>query len=182
MRVRVAIDMDNVLANWDQGLVDAWTEHKGVPFFDYLSRTTYYIQDAPPHVCREDVVALFHRPGFYRGLQPVPGGLEAVLDMEAMGWDVILLTAPEPTNTCAQEKIEWVREHLGPHWIQRTYIAFDKTRFRADYLIDDKPEIEGIYDPEWEHLVFDASYNKHVTDKRRITWANWREVMGVPEK
>lgn len=175
----VALDMDNVLANWDEGLVGAWKRTTDKPFFDYLSRKTYYVEDQAPHVTREELEALFHSPGFYRDLPPVEGGLEAAREMKNMGWDVILLTAPTLSDTCHQEKIQWVREHLGSLWVGRVYIALDKTRIRADYLIDDKPEVEGVYDPHWEHLVYDAPYNRHVVDKRRLTWRNWKEVLGV---
>jgi hypothetical protein len=29
--------------------------------------------------------------------------------------------------------------------------------------------------PEWEHVVFDKTYTRQVTDKKRITaWMNWK--------
>ena len=44
-------------------------------------------------------------------------------------------------------------------------------------LIDDKPLIEGAAKPRWKHILFDAPYNRQVTDRPRITWANWRNVL-----
>jgi len=55
----------------------------------------------------------------------------------------------------------------------------DKTLIIGDILIDDKPEIKGISTPNWEHIIFDQPYNKNITNKKRINWDNFKEVLGV---
>jgi 5'-nucleotidase len=70
-----------------------------------------------------------------------------------------------------------VGEHLGPEWVPRTYIGLDKTRIQADFLVDDRPDITGVYRPTWEHVVFDRPYNRHITTHRRLTWLNWKRVL-----
>ena len=50
----------------------------------------------------------------------------------------------------------------------------DKTVVRGDVLIDDKPAITGAHHPVWKQLLFEAPYNRHVTDRPRLT--KWSEV------
>ncbi|WP_421446371.1 5' nucleotidase, NT5C type, partial [Agrobacterium tumefaciens] len=53
----------------------------------------------------------------------------------------------------------------------------DKTLVRGDLIIDDKPRIQGAVTPSWRHIVYDAPYNRQVTDAPRLTWQNWRSVL-----
>lgn len=175
--MHIALDMDNVLADWDEGLSRAWRSahpHRH-PHFEH--RTCYWAHEGCPVEDHEFVQNLHQSPGFYRQLPPVPGGLQAANEMKSLGWDVILLTSPDEHETCAQEKLLWVGEHLGPEWVPRTYIGLDKTRIQADFLVDDRPDITGVYRPTWEHVVFDRPYNRHITTHRRLTWLNWKRVL-----
>ena len=80
-------------------------------------------------------------------------------------------------ENCVLEKYHWVSEHLGPDWINNIILTRDKTIVRGDILIDDIPEPKGIEKPEWEHVLFDSPYNRHITGKRRMTWDNWRSIL-----
>ncbi|MCT7149596.1 hypothetical protein M1196_23400, partial [Salmonella enterica subsp. enterica serovar Oranienburg] len=67
-------------------------------------------------------------------------------------------------------------------------ITTDKTLVRGDILIDDKPVISGEL-PEystgtnharsWEHVIFDQSYNRHITNRRRIL--DWGDIGALAE-
>jgi len=94
--------------------------------------------------------------------------------MVKAGHDVRIVTSPWVSNpTCASDKLNWVVKHYGSHWGPRVIITADKTLVRGDILIDDKPEIHGAAEPEWEHVIFDQPYNRDI-DKKRITdWSIW---------
>jgi 5'-nucleotidase len=63
--------------------------------------------------------------------------------------------------------------------VNRIILTKDKTLIKADYIIDDKPEISGVENmPAWEHIIFDRPYNRQV-NKRRITWETWKDVMAL---
>lgn len=176
----LAVDMDNVVADWDQGLVDRWVEARPhQPYVRLEDRKHFFADEDYPEEDRDFVLSLHRTPGFYRNLRPMPGALYALKTMQEMGMDIILLTSPEVHDTCAQEKVAWVREHLGSDWVHRMVLTRDKTLVRAEKLIDDRPDIEGRFDPMWEHLVFTRPYNKHITDRTRITWLTWRSVLGL---
>lgn len=42
----------------------------------------------------------------------------------------------------------------------------------------DKPKISGMLTPSWQHVLFSAPYNQHLTDRPRITsWAECQSVL-----
>jgi 5'-nucleotidase len=79
---------------------------------------------------------------------------------------------------CVVEKYEWIDHHFGSEFVDRIILTRDKTLIRGDLLIDDKPEVFGLMEPTWEHIVYDRPHNRRITDKRRITWTdNWQDVV-----
>lgn len=176
--IEIAVDMDDVVAEWSQAVereVRLRLPHvRPVPMAE---RRHFYIRQEYPEAVREEVYALARKPGFYESLRPVPGALETLREWRERGHGVVLLTAPQKGHpTCAQEKVNWVRKHLGPDWGEDLVIAYDKTRYHADYLIDDRPEIPGRRaDPSWIHVKYDRPYNRHVPGLR-MTWDTWGEA------
>ena len=99
-------------------------------------------------------------------------------EMESMGLEVFICTSPLSNyQNCVLEKFEWVENHLGSKWVSRIILTKDKTLVKADYIIDDKPNITGVEEsPSWEHILYDCPYNREI-NKRRITWANWKSIL-----
>jgi len=166
----VLVDMDGCLVDWDKGFSQAW---KGQCPID---RTiSYSMEECVPDSFKAAATALYHSEGFFLGLPPMEGGPAALKALAAKGYRVFLCTAPVLSSLyCAQEKFEWVRKHLGPEWLSRIIMTTDKTPVRGDVLIDDKPKITGAHHPVWKQLLFEAPYNRHVTDRPRLT--KWSEV------
>lgn len=176
----ILIDQDGVLANYDTRLLEIVAEE--IPGFMPLPHehhTHFEIAKNYPAELWPLFEEITHRPGFYRSLPPIPGAIEALRDLLARGYDVRICTAPKKRSRyCAQEKIEWVREHLGQEFAERTIITRDKTLVHGDILVDDKPEVTGVRTPSWEHILHDRPYNRHVA-KQRMTWANYQEILGL---
>ena len=136
-----------------------------------------YVKQQYPDELKSLVSEIFLEQGFFRDMMPVEGGREALFEMEKVGLEVFICTSPLSTyKNCVLEKFEWVDRVLGPQWVKRIVLTKDKTLVKADYLIDDKPQITGVeVKPDWEHIIYDCPYNRHV-NKRRITWDNWKDV------
>jgi len=166
----VLVDMDGVLVDWDAGFSKAWGGRSPI------DRTKSYSMEAcVPDSFRDEAMRLYHSEGFFRGLPEMAGGCAALKALAAKGFRVFLCTAPVLSSTfCAQDKFEWVRAHLGPEWMSRIIMTTDKTTVRGDVLIDDKPKITGAHHPVWKQLLFDAPYNRNITDRPRLT--QWGEV------
>jgi 5'-nucleotidase len=176
---RILVDMDMVIADYDGAFETAWKEkypHQPCPLS--AARSVYKPPLSADDRQKADTVRL--APGFMLSLRPVRGAFDALEAMEAAGAQIIICTALLiKSDHCANEKLAWVREHLGDHWRRRVIITDDKTLIRGDILIDDRPDVNGALAPEWEHVLFDRPYNRHIIGKRRLDWNTWRSVLGA---
>ncbi|MBP8973451.1 MAG: 5'-3'-deoxyribonucleotidase [Anaerolineae bacterium] len=177
--MRILVDMDGVLADFERGFEEAWRAvYPDLPVVPAAERRHLLVQDEYPPEWRGHVHAIFHAPGFFRALPPVPGGRGALEALLALGCDVRLCTTPLlDYRHCVVEKYEWVERELGPAWLDRLILTRDKTIIRADVLIDDRPQLDGTDAPTWEHILYDQPYNRTDRGKRRLTWQTWRAVL-----
>jgi len=175
----ILVDQDGPLADFEEEWLNRWREKYPDEFYiDHVDREDFYIHDQYPKHLRAQVDAVYHAPGFYRNLPVVKGCQEAMFEMLDMGIDVRICTAPLPAyQNCVLEKYEWIEEHLGMEFVLRTIIAPDKTLVRGDILLDDKPTVKGSMKPTWEHVLYTSPYNRRITDQKRLTWDNWKEVL-----
>jgi len=177
--MRILIDMDGVIADFDGEFLKRWRERYPDKFYVPLEkRTTFYVKEQYPDELKPLASEIIWGLGFFRDMMPVNGARDALFEMDKMGFEVFICTSPLSTyKNCVLEKYEWVDKILGPDWVKRIILTKDKTLVKADYLIDDKPKITGVENtPIWEHIVYDRPYNKDVNN-RRLTWENWKEVM-----
>lgn len=174
----ILFDQDGVLADW-QAMFDELLTLQ-FPHISVLPReeiTVFKAQSLYATEYQADIQKMMDTPGFYRELKPIEGAVEALHQIRAAGYETFICTAPYVTNeTCASEKMAWVREHLGADWVKKMVITSDKTLVRGDVLIDDKPDITGSMTPIWKHVVFDAPYNRHVP-QRLDRWSDWEGVL-----
>ncbi|MBI4148301.1 5'-3'-deoxyribonucleotidase [Candidatus Woesearchaeota archaeon] len=175
--MRVLVDMDGVLADFEQGVYNALCDqYSHIPHIPLEQRTTFHVKAQYPPEHQSTVEAIYVAKGFYANLSPVAGSLEALTQLREQH-DIFICTSPLLKNKhCIPEKYEWVEKHLGREWLDRVVITKDKTLVLADILVDDNPTIEGCEKPTWEHILYDQPYNRSV-DKRRLTWRNWRDVL-----
>lgn len=176
----ILVDMDGVLCDWSSLFATRLTEN--YPHLDFPFLRENLTWDMGRGVDDEGRVAINETkalPGFYWDLEPIAGGAEALNAMLDSGYEVSICTSPwVPNPTCASDKLNWLEHHIGKGWGDRAIIAGDKTTVRGDFLIDDRPEIVGKYDPLWEHIIFDAPYNKNITDRRRMAeWSQWEDFI-----
>jgi 5'-nucleotidase len=177
--VIVLLDQDGVLADFERGFVEAWRRrHSDLPWIEAEARRRFHLTEDYPVEHHARVAAVYGSRGFFRHLAPIPGAIEGVREMLAEGLDVRICTKSiEAYEHCVVEKYQWVEEHLGREFTRRMILTSDKTLVRGDWLVDDNPLIEGAHVPAWRHAVFDAPYNRHLTDAVRVTWANWRRIL-----
>lgn len=180
MSMIILLDMDGVIADTDAGFVAAWEERYNatVPF-DVYDRTQFFMNPEEDALRNSsEANAIFSSQGFFSGLRPKEGALEAITQMQAEGHSVFILTsAGIRYPLAASEKYEWVSEYFGPEMISRLIITPAKHMVRGDFLIDDRPKLPFTEEAEWEHILFDASYNQHIQSKKRLNWTNWKEIL-----
>lgn len=173
------VDMDGVLADWMGGLTKILRElcdERGVAFPFTGEQKSWKLLTGDPDA--DDIIEMAQKhPELYLNLPALPGSKLGLKGLEALGYDVFICSTPSSKNdNCASHKYQWVRSNLGEEYVDKTILTADKTLVFGDILIDDKPKITGAIKPSWEHVVFDAPYNKG-TEGRRLN--NWSEVIMV---
>lgn len=178
--MRVLIDMDGVIADFEGDFLRRWKEqHPDKTFIPLEERRGFYVSEQYPKEYYEYVQNIYHGEGFYQNLPPVHGALEALKEIREKYKYVFLCTSPmlPKYENCVLEKYHWVFNNLGNDWINNVILTKDKTIVKGDILIDDMPEVKGIEKPEWEHVIYDQPYNRNITSKRRMTWDNWKTIL-----
>ncbi len=172
------IDMDGVIADFDAEFNTRWKERHPDKFWVHpKERTTFYLRDNYPAEYRPLLEEIYYEPGFYKALPPVKGSISALEELVKKNEVFICTSSLLKNPACIKDKLEWVEKHLGSSWVKKTIITKDKTIVRGDFLIDDKPEIKGIFQPIWEHILYDQPYNQGNNKKKRITWQNWKQIL-----
>ena len=187
----VLIDMDGVLASFDQRVLSLLSERLPTQPLPREDDRAFPLSKSFEAGCSAAAVihTIMHERGFFATLEPIEGALQAAREMLAAGIDVRICSAPlSKSMWCAQEKIEWVKTHLGQQWVDRLILTRDKTFVRGDLLIDDAPSAKGSgLSPVWEHVYFDQPYNRPGrpgvdSSKRRLhRWADWQQIVPITE-
>lgn len=174
---RILIDLDGVLADFDAGFMQAWQAagHPYPPINPECRQHFRIMLDYPAHL-RADVESIYTRPGFYRSLPPIRGAIDAVTALESLGHDIIICTTSDARYPhCVTDKHAWVERFFGSVLARRMLVEMDKTTIPGDILIDDCPHIDGTVKPQWDHVLYDQPYNRHV-DRIRLDWMCWKKV------
>lgn len=175
----ILVDMDGVLADYNLG-IEKELKRRGMWTPDINELKHFYYKDNCPleyELLQETIHA---QKGFAYGLELVAGGKEALEKMVELGHEVRICTAPYGDYQITfPEKLAWAESNIGKDWSKKIVLTRDKTLVRGDILIDDKPEIKGIMNPAWEHVLYTQPYNNDVYGKRRLTWDNWRKVLEI---
>ena len=162
--LHILVDLDGAVADWGAHFND-WLDEAGVqarhiprtkdqPVWDLRARRS----DSEIAIIDEIMTA----PYFYENLPLVKCAQAGVASLVNRGHKVTFVSSPYLGNpTCASDKLDWVRRHFGRQMATETILAGDKTSVRGDILVDDRPSINGRFEPEWQHLVFgDYRYNQ----------------------
>jgi 5'-nucleotidase len=173
--------MDNTLCDWESRFEEMMAKHyPEVALVPREKRVSWEHAKDYPEEHRAKVTEVCGKPGFFEGMKPNPGAIEALEEMLELGNDVFIVSSPDSNYyaQCSMEKYSWVKKHLGEAWMKRLVLTSDKTTMQAHVLIDDKPVIEGSVQPNWAHVIYSQSYNRNVEGKRLDDWADWESALG----
>ena len=176
----IGLDMDGVVAGWDEYLdsqLDLHPELVDFPRQPHRGWNDFAAAD-PKH--KKLVYDILEHEDFYKSLEPIPGAVEAYRKMIADGHDVIFISSPWESNPMGyQDKANWLYKHFGRSARKNLVLTGDKTLVHADVLVDDKPVITGRVEPRWWRIVFDQGYNQNTPGPRIMNWTDgsWEGVL-----
>jgi len=152
-RKKIAIDMDEVLADTLGAIIDAVNERAN------LGITVESLNGQKlKHVIPEHdglVTEILREPGFFRHLKVMPNAQEVVEKLNQQ-YDVYIATAAMDVPTSFHDKYEWLLEHFPFLDPQHFVFCGRKNIINADYLIDDNPRQLAIF--EGESIMYTAQF------------------------
>ena len=91
--------------------------------------------------------------GFFLKLGEIPDSINSVKELSKY-YDVWILTRPSFRNVnCYTEKAQWIWDHLGFEFLEKTIFSGDKSLLRGEYLIDDQNNAsQDRFLGEWIHF------------------------------
>lgn len=180
----ILIDLDGPLADFDRHY---WTTAIGLydehPFdiVDLNERRYRFLSD---HLTTSGKrtqmrVGQVNKAGWFADLPPVPGAVDAVLELAERA-EVWICTKPlEPNPTCRDDKAAWIEHHLGAGWSRRLIITPDKSLVHGAVLLDDAIKPEWCSRATWTPVVYDEPFNRtgphagpHEAPWARFSWTD----------
>ncbi|AKD56242.1 5' nucleotidase, NT5C type [Spirosoma radiotolerans] len=167
MKQRIAIDMDDVMADTHAKFIQLYLEGETPRYtLEELKEKSFHelFDENEYKVISERV----YEPGFFRDIPVMKGAKEVIAEL-MQKYDVFVASAAQEFPNSLREKWDWLQEHF-PEITWHNYIFLgDKSVLNTDYLIDDLPR--NLHTFKGEGLLFDALHNRDDKQFRRMkTW------------
>ncbi|WP_060205026.1 5' nucleotidase, NT5C type [Sporosarcina koreensis] len=166
---RIAVDMDEVLADFTQQVLDVLNE-KTNESYTRADLDKYSIEELYPNEM-DYLVEQIHTDYFFRTMQVIEGS-QVVLERLSKHYEIVIATAAMEVPNSFAAKFHWLLEHfpfLDPHLF---IFCGNKKVVQADYLIDDN--IQQLTHFEGRGVMFTAPQNVDSDYDVRVN--NWQEV------
>lgn len=163
------VDMDEVLADTYGAHISRYNDRYGASLTKDQCMGGEVWQQVPEH--RERIWQHYFEPGFFRGLDPIPGSQEVLRELTEK-YQVYIASAAMQFPNSLIEKHEWLDEHFPfVHWRNRILLG-DKHVLRGDVLIDDRSHnLETFHG---RSILFTSPHNIHTKGYERAD--SWDEV------
>ncbi|MEH7548911.1 5' nucleotidase, NT5C type [Neobacillus vireti] len=166
---RIAIDMDEVIADFNQ-------KHLALFNRDYNENITIVdlhgtkLRELRPHL-KEEIRNYIIEPTFFRDLEVMKDCQEVIKELSEH-YEIFITTAAMEFPTSFTAKYEWLKEHFNFLSDMNFVFCGDKSIIKADYLIDDN--VRHFERFSGQGILFTAPHN--INEKGYVRVNNWQEV------
>ncbi|HKG05183.1 MAG TPA: hypothetical protein VKB19_01925 [Pedobacter sp.] len=168
--MRIAIDMDEVLADPIQKFIKLYNRDYGVPLDLVLEPGNEIYQHVPEHA-KDKWFDYINEPGFFRDLTPLEGSVDAVKKLQEK-YDVYIVSAAMEFRNSLVDKYDWLAEHFSFITWKNIMFCGDKI-VDVDIMIDDRAK--NFVGFPGRKLLFTSPHNLLLTEYERVN--NWQEVL-----
>lgn len=170
MKQRIAIDMDDVLAD-TTGRIIEWYERDFKVKFNRADLIGKWFTEIVPKEHQAVVQKYSRHPDVFRDLGIIPES-QRVVEALVKKYEVFIVTAAIAYPNSYLPKYDWLQAHFPFIPIKNVVFCGHKHMIDADYMIDDHPRnLEGF---KGKGLLFTTEYNSLETRFERVD--NWFDV------
>lgn len=166
---RIAIDMDEVIADVIPKFIKLYNRDYGVPLDLVIEPGNEIYKHVPENVNRKwfDYI---NEPGFFRDLDVIPDSQRVIKALQEK-YDVYIVSAAMEFRNSLTDKYDWLAEHFP--FIDWQHIMFCGNKIiEADFLIDDR--IKNFISFKGRPLLYTSPHNLLITDYERVS--SWAEI------
>lgn len=168
-RQRIAIDMDEVIADTIDQFVDVYRKKHDFDIRKELVDGKEIREILPPDL-KPTLSRYINERGFFRNIKVMPGSQEVVKQLTGK-YDVYIVSAAMEFKNSLIDKYEWLADHFP--FIPWTHIIFCGHKIvNVDVIIDDRAR--NFTDFDGRKLLFSSPHNMLVDGYERVN--NWEEV------
>ncbi len=181
--MRIAVDMDEVLADLVGPILRRWNDLNGTNFdkshIDVFRMESTLGVDRTGRPAEGLIDEWMNEKGFFSSLDPMPGAIEG-LNILRKNHDVLIVTSvPERLVGVFDEKRAWMRKHFPDISMKSVIACSRKGCIDADVLIDDaEHNIVDFTEAGGEAIVFDAAWNRNMTKYKYLHLIRRAETWG----
>jgi len=167
---RIAIDMDEVIADFHPKMVATFNHHFSLKL-THSELNLFSLAAEKPEMLREIFTLVSEDSDFFGDLEVIEDSQRVIAEL-GKRYEIFITTAAMQVPTSFNAKFRWLNTHFPS--IKPSNIVFcgNKSIINADYMIDDNAEnFSGFCG---EGILYSAPHNLQVTGYRRVK--NWQEI------
>lgn len=168
---RIAIDMDDVLAQTTHVIIDKINKitSSSYTYEELMNGSESLKLEFYGHYTKHN--SFLWEPGFFEHI-PVNEDAVEIVEILHKQYEIFIVSAATEFPNSLKEKLTWMEKHFP--FITWRHIVFcgHKHMIQADYLIDDHEK--NLHSFTGTPLLFTAPHNLHINDFKRVN--NWKEI------
>lgn len=166
---RIAIDMDEVIADTTQKFIDLYKETHNIQI-TYPMLYGKELRDVLPEELYNTTRKYINEPGFFRDIAVMNDSQRVVKALNEK-YEVFIVSAAMEFRNSLTEKYDWMAEHFP--FINWTHIVFCGLKIvNVDIMIDDRSR--NFVGFKGRKLLYSSPHNLEINEFERVN--NWQEV------